>query len=279
MSSFQRVIKYVAIGFAVLLAVGIISGIASAAINIISAVTGRSFFGHNEKRIDFTSDFTGVESLDVSNNAGNMYIVVGDTFRVEAVNVLDSFHAEVSGNGTLTVSEDDKAFQWFNFLDFGNHKSKITVYLPEDFVADKAYINTGAGDLQIDRLEAEDLTINAGAGNVRGNNITADKTRLDGGVGNITLTGVSFNDADLKCGVGSMRLDGTLQGDNKLDCGIGDIDLELEGSREDYDIDVDSGIGTIRVDGQKVSELDQDNDASNSLNVNGGIGKVTIDFR
>jgi DUF4097 and DUF4098 domain-containing protein YvlB len=279
MSSFQRVIKYVAIAFAVLLAVGIISGIASAAINIISAVTGKSFFGYNEKRIDFSSDFIGVESLDISNSAGNMYIVVGDTFRVEAENVLDSFQAEVTGNGTLTVSEDDKAFQWFNFLNFGNHKSKITVYLPEDFVADKAYINTGAGDLQIDKLNSEDLAINAGAGNVRGNNMTAERTKIDGGVGNITLSGVSFTEANLQCGVGSMKLDGELQGDNKLDCGIGDIDLELKGDREDYDIDIDSGIGTIRVDGKKVSELDQDNDAMNSIKVNGGIGKVNIDFR
>ncbi len=279
MSSYQRVIKYVAMAFAALLAVSIISGIAGVVINVISAVTGNSSFGYNQKRIDYSSDFTGVESLDISNATGNMYLVVGDSFRVEAENVLDSFQAEVYGDGTLFISEQDKKYRWFNIFSFGRNKSNITIYLPEDFLAETAKLEIGAGDLQIDRLNADYLDIDAGVGDIKGEHLTAEKVRIDGGVGDLKLADINFIDANIQCGIGDMELNGILKGDNKLDCGIGDIDLELTGSKEDYNFNLDSGIGTIRVNGEKVSEENQDKNAEHSIKVDGGIGSVNIDFK
>ena len=279
MNQFQRVTKYLAMTFAVILAVGIISAIAGVVLNVISAVTGAPIFG-NRNRIDVAYDFTGVESLNIDNSAGSLEIRTGDTFRVEGQKVLESFKAELTENGTLVVSEhNEHRFLWFNFNWFGSSNSKITVYLPEDFVAEEAKLDCGLGNTTIEALRAEKLTISAGAGSIRGDQIVAEKVKLDGGVGSFTLTGVSLEDADIDCGVGSLRIEGELLGKIKIDCGVGDVNLDLIGSREDYNLDVDAGVGSVRVNGEKLSGSYHSENAKHSLKVDGGVGKVSIDFR
>lgn len=281
MNTFQRTIKYIAIAFAVLLAVGIISAIASLVVNVVSAVTGRAFFGKRDT-IDFSRDFENVRSLDIDNEFGDMSIKVGNTFRVEAEEVIKGFHAEVESDGTLTIDEENNhfSFLWFDFHGFGNFKSKVTVYIPEDFAAEKVELESGMGNMTIDALNAEYLDINAGAGNISGYNINADEVKLEGGIGNVSLSEVHFINSDIDCGLGNLNITGRLLGENNIDCGIGDVNLNLTGSEEDYDIKVDSGIGDIRVNGDKLSEgFHSRSGAENSLLINGGLGDVRINFK
>jgi len=283
MNSFQRIIKYCAIAFAIILAVGIISGIASVVFGVVTVVSGGVRYNHdgNDNRINFSQDFTNVKSLDIENSTGSLYIKTGDTFRVEAENVTEGFQAKVSGNGKLTVNESSHGIQffWFNINNFNNPNSKITVYLPEGFVAENAKIDTGAGKVTIDALAADSLVISAGAGNITGDKLTAEDVSIDGGVGSVSLSNVNFKDADFNCGVGNLKVDGVLLGKNKVDSGVGEVDLELIGNEKDYDFNIDSGIGSIRIDGKKISEgYKTHNDADNSLEIDGGVGNVRIDF-
>ncbi len=278
MNQFQKTVKYTAMAFAVFLAVTIISGIVGLVLNVISVITGVSIFG-NQKRIDIAFDLTGVESLDVDHDAGNLIIKTGDTFRVEGEDVSEGFIAEVTEDGTLRVYETNKhKFLGINFNGLGSFRSKVTVYLPEDFVAEKVILDTGLGNTTVEALRAEELTISAGVGNIRGYDIVADNVKLDGGLGNCTLTGVSLRDADIDCGLGGLRIEGELLGNNKIDCGVGGVNLDLIGSRNDYSMDVDAGLGSVQVNGEKLSGSYSNVDARHSLKVDGGVGQVNIDF-
>lgn len=285
MSSFQKTIKYIAIAFAVFLAVTIVSVIANVVFGIVSVVSGGIEGGfsndNNKKSMDFSKNFTEVKSLDIENSTGKLIIKTGESFRVEAENVSGDFVAKVSSNGTLTVSDDGKDvnFLWFDFNGINNPNSKITVYLPSDFVAEDAKINTGAGTVQVEGLHADYIMISAGAGNISGNDIVAEKVKIDGGVGEVTLKDVNFSDADFNCGVGNLDIQGRLEGKSKIDCGVGEVELDLIGNVDDYDLDIDSGIGTIRLNGDKISdEYNIDTDAPNSIKIDGGVGNVKINI-
>jgi hypothetical protein len=281
MSSFQKIIKYCAIAFAIFLAVTIISGIASAVVGVVSTITGNSVFHSDKDVIDYSDSFTEVESLDLNISTGNLIIKTGDTFRVEAEDVIDNFEAKVDSDGTLSIGDGGNGihFLWFDFNGFNNPNSKITLFLPADFVAREARIETGAGKVTIDELNAGDLEISAGAGSIKGSNLSADEVKIDGGVGSIKLDKVSFTDADIDCGVGSLVISGELKGENKIDCGVGDVDLDLIGNAEDYELDVDAGVGSVRVDGEKVKgEYNDNSGAEHKIEVDGGVGSVRIDF-
>jgi hypothetical protein len=290
MSSFQKVVKYCAIAFAVLLGIGIISGIANAAFSLVSVVSGGGFVSNNnfnnnnnnEKTIDFSETYSDVRSLDLDNATGELKIRIGETFKVEAENVSESFEAKVSGNGKLTIRENRNKieFLWFQFDGFNSPNSKITVYLPTDFVAEEAKINTGAGTVSVEGLKTEYLLISAGAGNISGSNLSADEVKIDGGVGNVHFSDVNFTDADLDCGVGNLDIEGILLGKNKIDCGVGEVELDLKGNVDDYELDIDSGVGTVRLNGEKIKDSHNSNNwADNSIEVDGGVGNVKINIK
>jgi len=281
MSSFQRVIKYCAMAFAIFLAVTIISGIVSVVVTVVSAVSGDSIFNNNKEKINYEENFTDVTSLDIDINTGQLIIMSGDTFRVEAENVTKDFQTKVSDNGTLIIDEskNNVHFFGFNFNGFNNTNSKITLYLPATFISKDTEINTGAGKVTIEKLDTESLLISTGAGNISGNNINAEEVKIDGGVGNTDFEEVSFKNADFNCGVGNLNIKGELLGDNTIDCGVGEVKLELTGNVDDYQLNIDSGVGTVRVNGEKIKDSYQNNNrADNSIEVDGGVGNVRIDF-
>ena len=280
MNSFQRTIKYIAIGFAVFLAVVIISAIINVGVIIASTVSGGLAL-NKTKTIDFSETFTDVSSLEVSNSTGKLTILEGDTFKVEAENVSKSFEAKVTNGGTLKILDNSQNinFLWFHFNGFNNPNSKITVYLPEDFIAEDIKLDTGAGNVDISDVQTDYLLLSAGAGNIDGSNITAKKVKVDGGVGNVNLDNVNFINSDFDCGVGNLTVEGTLLGKNKLDCGVGDVNLDLTGDINDYDIKVDAGVGNIRLNGEKISsEYRNNKSSSNSIDIDGGVGNVTIEI-
>lgn len=292
MNSLQRLIKYCAVTLAVILAIGIIAFIVNVVIGIASFTSGRvttrsHSFTRNysskegSKLVDFEGDFDEVKSLNIDSSTGELRIETGDTFRVEASNVLEGFEAEVKSNGELYVTDNRSGFHVFGFHINGinNPNSKITIYLPEDFYAGEVKIKSGAGALKIDRLSTEYLSISAGAGNINANNVIADKVKVEGGVGTINFEDVHFTDADLSCGVGTLNINGVMLGDNQLDCGVGSVHIDLTGDVSDYDFDIDSGVGSIRVNGEKVRDNELRNrSAANFIEIDGGVGDVTIDI-
>lgn len=283
MSSSQRIIKYFAMAFAAFLAIMIISGIASVIFSVVRIFPGGAFREGEWKsdKIDVTKSFENVDSLDIDNATGEFKIETGDGFKVEAQNVDKNFKAEVESNGTLRISDEGEGFQflWFHIGDFGSPNSKITLYVPTDFIAEKADIEAGAGNITIDGLKAEELEVSAGAGNLNGNDITAKKADIEGGVGNINLNRVYLTDATLDSGVGNLNITGSLLGRTDISCGVGEVDLSLWGITTDYGFKVDTGVGNVRLNGEKISgEYNSNTGAENVISIDGGVGNVTIDF-
>lgn len=276
MSTFQKVIKYASITLAVFLTVGILSGI----VGVISGVISIFSNGEDEYKLNYVKDFTDVEQLDISNGVGEITIRPGDGFKVEGRNVSKNFKAYVN-NGTLIVEEkdSDKKFFWFIFGS-GNNKSSVTVYVPSDFNAKKIKIDSGTGKITLEDLSTDYLQINGGVGEINGQNITAKAVKAKGGVGDMTFRDVNFTDVDFDNGVGDLEIDGIIIGKSEFECGVGNIKLNINGNRKDYALIFDDNLGSIRVNGQKVSSEYRDSfSAKHTISIDGGVGDVKIDFK
>ena len=53
----------------------------------------------------------------------------------------------------------------------------------------------------------------------------------------------------------------------------------LIGSKDDYKVDVEKGLGSISVDGKNVSDLGNSGNGQRHIHIEGGIGAVRIVFR
>ena len=155
MSSLQRIVKYIAIAFALFLAFSIISGIMSGIL-----LVGNIFGNHKDNSIIENAKVIEISdnilSLDVQLNSSNIVIKKGEKFKVETNNTSISWGQD---NQKLTVT--DKNSFWFDEDD-----SKVIIYIPEDKVLDSTYIVSGAGKLEISDLTIKDLKLELGAGKV-----------------------------------------------------------------------------------------------------------------
>lgn len=84
--------------------------------------------------------------------------------------------------------------------------------------------------------------------------------------------------------MGDVDISGSFGGEVELNCGMGSVNLEVQGaSREDFDYDLDVGMGSLSVEGMEVDgflggEYKTSDGKDRSITVDGGMGDVKISF-
>lgn len=270
MTSLQKVIKYLAMGFAVFLTVSIIGGILGA-VGLFGGFFGGGSITGEMKTYSVSAD---VQELDIEIGAADVYIKEGDAFSLES-NLKDLKVDEK--NGTLTIKDSSK----IKLSGSSSVKDAVlTLYIPKQTVFDNVRLSTGAGRLTVDALHSQSLDFDLGAGEVSIGNLVAEKSAdIDGGAGRITVSGGELCSLDLDMGVGQLNLCSALSGSCKLDLGIGETNVTLIGSKDEYKLDIEKGIGSISIDGKSVSDYGSSGTGDRKVEINGGVGAINIEFK
>ena len=176
MTTAQKVIKYIALGFAAFLIVTIISAILSGGYALLRA------FGliHVDKNIVteelkvISSEVKEISTLKIDLSCTNLDVKIGDNFKVETNNSKITF---TNDNGSVKIKEENR--NWLN----NNKESNLIIYIPRDMIAiDETKIETGAGKINIEKLNTQSLYLELGAGDVHIENVVATaETKIDGG--------------------------------------------------------------------------------------------------
>lgn len=175
MTTAQKVIKYIALGFAAFLIVTIISLILNGGYALLSA------FGIIQKNVItedlkvISSEVKEVSTLKIDLAFTNLDIKTGDIFKVETNNSKITFE---NNNGNVKIKEKNT-----NWLSNNNRSSNLIIYIPEDMIViDETNIETGAGKINIEKLNTQTLYLELGAGDVHIENVIATReTKIDGG--------------------------------------------------------------------------------------------------
>lgn len=121
---------------------------------------------------------------------------------------------------------------------------KIILYIPENYEFEKADFNVGVGNLQSSDFKSKEVIF--------------------------------------ECGVGNIDVEGEITKKASLTCGVGRIKLSLEGKEEDFNYNVNGGVGSIKVGSQKFSTMDSnkkiDNGASKDMSIDCGVGTIKVVF-
>lgn len=290
MTEFQRIIKAVAIAFAIFLVVVIIGSIFSALSVFGFVADGLNNKGDKATGINYDETFQAkeIQSLNIDNAVGNVTVIADpsmtDSVKVTGSNVLESFSCNLQSDGNLKITNSDWEFFNWDFSVFDNEDGKvknnsshIEVLVPEKFAVEKLDVSNGVGEMNVEGITAEHFTVDGGVGKTTCKDTNAERVKIEGGVGSLTFKNVVFNDLSLDIGTGDVNLSGILTGDSDFDCGVGKAELELTGKVEDYDFDVDPGLGSIYVNGDKMEETNHTNkSAENAISIDGGVGSIDI---
>ena len=265
MTTLQKVIKYLAIAFAIFLTVSIIGGILSA-VGLFGGLFSGDAVMEDTKTYSVAAE---IHNLDVEINAADLLIKEGEAFTVES----NLKHLKVEEKGDVLTIEETKKFS-------GSYNGAVlTIYVPAGTVFDNTNLTTGAGRLTIERLSSGTLDFELGAGDVSVTSLVATKSAdIEGGAGRITISGGTLKDLDLEMGVGQLNLTSALTGDCQLDLGVGESNITLIGNKDDYKLDIEKGIGRIFIDGKAVSDYGSSGNGANKVEINGGIGAINVKF-
>lgn len=267
MTTAQKIIKNLAMAFAIFLTFTIISAILSGIYGLVTALGLKS--GENNTANMKELEFKDTSScLDINLKYTNLKLQKGDNFLAKT----NSKNIECIQDGNkLKITEKNK---WFS----KNNNEEIIVYIPENLKFEVARINTGAGNVDIENIVADKLKMNFGAGNTVIKNIVSKDTKINTGAGNLTINNGKIKDLDFDIGVGKTDITSKIVGNSKIDTGIGEVKLNLIGQKEEYKIKVNKGVGDVKIDNKLVSDNETIGDGENTVEINGGIGNIKVDF-
>lgn len=270
MTQTQKIIKYFAIAFAFALIFGIFSCIMFG----LSQIS--TYFNNNDSDMledleEMNINIDNISMIDIDIRYANLIIKTGDTLKAETNNKYITIKQE---NNKLIINE--KKHSLFN----NNDKSNLIIYVPQDFIFDGVSIEAGAGKIQIDNLNTKILKFDLGAGKTEINNlVVSTSAEIDGGAGEITISNGNIKNLDLDTGVGKCTLTSELIGKNEIDVGVGELDITLLGSKEDYKIIAEKGIGNIKIDSESIKSEQVYGTGINIIDISGGIGSINIKFK
>lgn len=269
-----------------LIAIGI-----GTALFIIAIASGASF--RDIPTISYSESYTAVSSLDMEIEYGEVKVVEGDTFAIDAVNLPENgLESYVNEEGTWIIrqtGEDDLNF-WGMHFSVGNifnwdgeYTPRIIITVPKDYVAEDISMVIKAGEVKADVLRAATGRFDVAAGRLAIQELyVTEESDYIIGAGQMNLNQVNVADISVDCGVGDVSINGIVAGDSDITCNVGNVDLELEGEEKEYSYDISSSIGNINIDNNSYHSISNriinNEGAENNLELKCEIGNISVDF-
>jgi len=264
MINIQKVIKYLAILFAVFIIFSIFFGIISGFNALYPIFNNEEITLENLDNIDIKNN---IENIEIDLKSTNLIIKIGEKIKVETNNESIKYK---ENNKTLFIEDKTK---WYK----NNLKQDLIIYVPSDYKFNNVSVEHGAGKIEIEELITKNLELDLGAGKAEINKLNVTKeAEINGGAGEIIINNSNINNLEFNIGVGKTTLTSILTGKSEINAGVGETNLNLTGSLEDYKIYVEKGIGKVKLNNEKIKNETTYGTGLNLVEINGGIGNINI---
>ena len=271
MTAFQKVIKYLAIAFAIYLIIMIVGVIFS----LFAVIIGLEKWSNssNQEIVEHNiTEYSNVEKLDIKLGVCRLEIKEASQIKVETSDVTDKFKCELK-NGTLKI-EDNK----MNTNIFNNKVPEVTIYIPRNYKFNEIDLELGVNNSNIYELSGKDISIEFGVGKARIDSLNGEKVEINGGAGETKIDNVNIEHLDLEAAIGSIVINGKILNNSEIVSGIGRLEVNLVGEKDNYELRLERGIGNLEVDGEKVREDENIGNGTIKIIIEAGIGETEINF-
>lgn len=227
-----------------------------------------------------------VKKYSVGGNVKELDIEVGgcslitkssgdDSFYVEAQNI-GKFQCFVEGD-TLYVKSITSSRRWNQLKN-----SRITLYVPDGCSFEEADIELGAGVLEFEELSAKQASLVVGAGQIKISRAKVHELEVNVGLGQIVLQDMDVAELEAEIGMGELEARGAITEKADISCSMGNVEMTIDGREEDFNYDLQGGMGNMDVGGMKHSglgfERSTNNGAAKKMTLECSMGNVSVRF-
>lgn len=256
----NRIIKTFAFILAAIVIISMLGGIYALCITVFDLFQSNQI----ENQIQYDSLMS---SLDIDLKTANLEIKLGDKLLVSTTN---KYVTTYQNDNNIVIQEKKHSL-----LSKDNNKVIITV--PDNFLLDIVEIDITSGSIKIDKLKTKRLNLDLGSGTTKINNLlVTDKTKIDCGSGKFLLNNGNLSNLNLDTGLGDTILNTKIIGNSNIETDIGKLELNLIGSINDYELTIDKGVGSIKLNNESLKDKSVVGTGNNYLLIEGGIGLTSI---
>ena len=221
-----------------------------------------------------------IRELDVSLKAGSLVIVPGERGGYRATGFgEDSLSIRMEG-GRLRIEERDWPKAWGSGHD--EFKPVLEITIPSGTRLTSCDVSLGAGQAKLGGFYSERLRFNGGAGSLKAENLTAADARIESGAGSIEIAQSRFEEAEITSGAGRIVFSGDFGKRAELGTGAGSVEISLDSGENDYRIEYERGIGSVRIGGASYAGVGSGTagnpSAERRLKLTTGVGAVRVSF-
>jgi lia operon protein LiaG len=219
------------------------------------------------------------DAVKVTSQTEKIYIDISSVETVIVPEDRDDVRAELKGKGTVKVDKHGdeievavkrKGFFWFNWFEMD--KTKLTVYIPEDYEKNMA-IELGSGDVVFkghssdSPMKLKNLAIDIGSGSMVLENLDVETLAHQSSSGEAEFNSIAAGSGSFEVSSGSVHVK-SYSGKLEADVSSGELEIQMERLTDDINLNVSSGD----------LELDLPDDADFSLNGKISSGDISSDF-
>lgn len=213
-----------------------------------------------------------VEDLDIEVGAGKVEIVNADTDKI-FVKTDNMRKTQIYlNNNTLYVKGISDEVQ----------EGTVYITLPEDMDFQNILLSAGASDVDIDSLQAKSVQMELGAGRIDVEDVKSDFLKIEVGAGTAAIRGADIKEADIDVAMGQFEFKGAVSKDLDAECGMGQLILNIEGSEDEHNYDLECAVGNIAVGHHNYSGLASekviDNGAASTFALECSMGNLSVEF-
>lgn len=225
MNSAQKVVKYLAMAFAIFLIVTIFSGIIY---GVLGIATAGKLIGDNSTIATKCQGDEEKPCLEIALSISNLEIKKGSQLHVETKN--EKVGITQDDHKLIIIEKGRHLFESY-------HDREVIVYVPEDMEFEKVGISGGVGSIYIENLQTKELEMALGVGETKIDSLKADNAKISTGIGEVSV------------GLGSEARDYEI----KVEKGLGDITLNGKSTSSGVHgsgpkkIEINGGIGAIGI--------------------------------
>lgn len=158
----------------------------------------------------------------------------------------------------------------------------LTLYVPADCVMDTVELELGAGSMQVEKLNVQNLDISVEAGKLTVDSLDAGDVTISLGAGMVSINNASMQNTKMSVGAGSMSINGRIAGNVDADCAMGSLQMKLSGNEKDFNYELQCMAGNIVLNGEKHSGINEGmligNAAEKTMELDCAVGCMKITF-
>lgn len=229
-----------------------------------------------ENTITFTADeSSSLTGLDIDVKAGTFYVTAGNNLSIETYGIKKDDLDYSIKDGILNV----KYAPGFKLVDFSFDDMQINIVVPQK-IYENVNFEVKAGELDVRDLSAEKCTLDFTAGDSSFSNVMiSEHSDIKISAGDCNFFNCTLNDPDIKMTAGYMFF-GTsrLLGSSDIKMTAGSMYINLSGTAEDYNFNIDKTAGNIEIDGNDSAQNITNQGAINTINISLTAGDCIVGF-